>query len=274
MKEITKKLSSLSFAAWTVVALLLWCTLGSFLMGSSSFSEQVFRMNRMLLRDWLLQPQQGTLILKWWVVGLCAGMVVLGINLIFCTWNKFLRLVTRNRASAAKYIMLVVHILFGLVALGHFGCFMLGSRYENVRLAEGKAFDFGNAHRIRLERVHFVDDLRVLHLTHRDQTAADFHYRSNYADMVLIQGGREVDREKVFILKPMRFGAIQVTLKRFTLPGKRQGMKPGIVVTVSRNPVLTPFLIVYPFMILGIGVYLWITWHNPHGHTITTGSRG
>jgi len=274
VKEVTRKLSSLSFASWTVAALILWCALGIVLAGSKALSDQVFHMNEMILRDWLIRPQQGALLLKVWFLGLCAGMMVLGVNLVFCTWNKFVRLITRNRSGVSKYVMLVVHILFGLVALGHLGSFMLGYRYENIRLSEGEAFDFGSGLSIRLERVHFVDDLRVLQLTHRGQTAADFHYRSNYADMVLSRGGREVYRDRVFILDPMRFKAIQVTLKRFTSPRLRRSEKPGVVLVVSRNPVLTTFLLIYPFMIVGIGLFLGITWRKPHGSMINPKPAG
>ena len=41
--------------------------------------------------------------------------------------------------------------------------------------------------------------------------------------------------------------------------GKGRG-GPGVVLTVSRNPVLGGFLALYPIMILGMGAYLVVTW--------------
>ena len=260
MKEIARKLSSLSFAGWSVVALIVWCTLGIVLAGTEGFSNQLHGMNDIIIRDWLTSPQRGAFFWKVWFVGLCTAVVVLGINLIFCSWNKFASLIRVNRAGGSKYVMLAVHILFGLVALGHFGSFMLGYKYENIRLVEGQSFRFDRVFSIRLEDVHFVDDPRVLQMAYRDQTPANFHYRLNYGDMVLSKGGEEVYRGRVYVLKPIRFKTIQVTLKRFTLPRSPETESPGVVVVISRNPVLDVFFIAYPLMIAGIGIYLAMTW--------------
>ncbi len=268
MKRISRKLSSLSFTGWTVVALILWCTLGIVIAGSEGFRDQFHRMNDIILRDWLTRPQEGASLLKLWFVGMCAGMIVLGVNLVFCSWNKFLRLIRVNKGSRPRYIMLFVHILFGLVALGHFGSFMLGYRYENIRLGKGQSFAFDKGFSIKIERVHFIDDPRVLRMAHSDQSAADFHYRSNYADMVLNREAGEEYRGRAYILKPIRFKTMQVTLKRFTPARSRDGGTPGVVLVVSRNPVLNVFLILYPFMIVGIGIYLGMTWRNARGSVI------
>ena len=70
----------------------------------------------------------------------------------------------------------------------------------------------------------------------------------------------------------MRSKGIQVTLKKFTSPRAHgmdnKGGKPGVILVVSKNPVLGIFLAIYPLMILGIGFYLVMTWRLPYRNKV------
>jgi len=120
LKKITEQLSSLHYTTWTLIVLFLWFSWGIVLASSEHFSNGFRLMNTTLVRHWLATPDNGFFLLKFWFVGLCVVVAFLGINLVFCSWNKFLRFI-RIRFNGPKFIMLVVHILFGLIALGHFG---------------------------------------------------------------------------------------------------------------------------------------------------------
>ena len=267
MKKISDQLSSLHFATWTLVVLLLWFVWGILLAGSETFSKGFYLMNGTIVRHWLTEPDNGFFLLKLWFIGLCVAVAFLGINLVFCSWNKILRFII-TRFNGPKVLMLVVHILFGLVALGHFCGFMLGYRHDAVRLSEGQMFRFEDGHEVRITKIHFMDDPSVLKKSKRELTRDEFHHRSNYAEVVLSKQGREICRGRVYMLKPMRSKNIQVTLKRFTPPRARsgdiKGGKPGVIFVISKNPVSGVFLIIYPLMIVGIGIYLMMTWRLPY----------
>ena len=264
MKRISDQLSSLHFTTWTVVVLFLWFTWGILLAGNEVFSREFLLMSSAPLRHWIVDPLQGTFLIKFWFVGLCLVMVVLSVNLIFCSWTKILRII-RVRLSGSKLLMLIIHIVFGLVALGHFGSFMLGYRHEGIRLGQGQTFCFEDDYKLTVTKVHFIDDPMVFNKSRRELTADQFHYRSNFAEVVLSRNQQEAHRDRIYILKPLRHGNIQITLKRFIPLSKNSRLSsndksPGVMFVVSKNPVVWIFLTLYPLMIIGIMIYLVMTW--------------
>ena len=271
MKKITEKLSSLHFTTWTLIVLFIWFSWGIVLASFENFSEGFRLMNSTLLRHWFSDPDNGFLLLKFWFVGLCVVAVLLGINLVFCSWNKIFKFI-RVRLNGPKLIMLVVHVIFGLVALGHFGGFMLGYKHDNVRLHEGQSFFFQNGHEVKVTKIYFSDDPSILKKSRNNLTRDEFHYRLNFAEIVLSREGRGICRDRTYMLKPMRIKGIQVTLKRFTPPRAQgsgdKGGKPGVVLVISKNPVLSIFLVFYPLMIVGIGIYLMMTWRLPYRNKV------
>ena len=80
----------------------------------------------------------------------------------------------------------------------------------------------------------------------------------------MAEEGREIRRQKISFLTPLRFGTLQVTLRGFTA-----GPDPKVVLAISNNPTLRFFLTLYPLMIVGMGLHLAITWKKTP-HVITT----
>ncbi len=266
MKVLSEKLSSLAFTTVVLVALVFWLTWGILMAGSAAYVDRFGLMNSRLVRDWLLDPEGGSGLLKFWFAGLCFVVALLGVNLVFCSWKKILRIM-RVKFSKSKLLMFAIHMVFGLVALGHFGSFMLGYRYERVLLGEGESFNFRGGYGLKVEQVHFVDNPAVLKQSPRYLRSGEFHYRRNFADIVLSRNGSEISRDRIYILKPARHQGVQITLSRFTPP---KGMKgtgkegtPRVVFVVTKNPVLTAFLVTYVAMIAGMVIYLGITWRSP-----------
>ncbi|MGD9106498.1 MAG: hypothetical protein PVJ87_06670, partial [Desulfobacterales bacterium] len=139
MKKVFEQLASLYFTTIILAVLILWFTWGILLAQSNTFEHEFYVMNSTLAFDWFLQTQGLSLLLKFWFVGLCMAMVVLAINLVFCSWVKILKII-RIKLVMNKLVMLIIHIIFGVVALGHFGSFFLGYRYEDVTLQQGQSF--------------------------------------------------------------------------------------------------------------------------------------
>lgn len=264
LSKITEHLSSLNFAAWTLVVLFVWFVWGLVFAADKDFFNGLKQMNSILVRDWLMDPGQGLAYLKIWFVGLCLVMVVMGVNLVFCSWNRILRIM-RNRFSGAKLFMLVVHVIFGLVALGHFGGFMLGYKYDDVALKKRGVFSFEQGFDLRVRDVHFMDDPQVLKKSRREIMRDEFHHERNFAEVALFQGGQKLLHDRIYLLKPLRYGNVQITLKQFLPPDEAdeafKGL-PGVKFAISCNPVLKVFLIIYPMMILGIGIHLSMTWRR------------
>lgn len=269
MKRIPERLASFHLTTWTLVLLLLWFVWGIFLVRSEGFRKGFELMNSLLVREWLMSPESGYPLLKFWFVGLCLVMVLLGINLVFCSWYKIVRII-KIRFSGAKLFMLIVHVIFGLVALGHFGGFMLGYRQENIRIGEGQTVRTRDGYEVKVTGIHFIDDLGVLKKSRRELMRDEFHYRSNFIEVMLGREGKEMLRERVYMLRPLRFKDMQITLKRFTLSssrgeGKKGDGKAGALIAVSKNPVLSIFLTLYPLMIIGILIHLAMTWNPGSG---------
>jgi hypothetical protein len=268
LSRILEKVSSLHITIWNLVALLLWTGWGMLMASQDAYTKGFNRMNSVLLRDWLFSGKSGSGVLKVWFIGLCVLMILLGINLIFCSWEKIFRII-RARFNGAKFYMLIVHCIFGLVALGHLGGLMLGYKHNDIQLGEGKKYSFGDGYEIEVKDINFVSDPKVLYKTKKFLTRDNFDYRANSAEVVLYKNGEELSRKDLFIYDPMGYKDMQVTLKNFIVSPEAEGektalnSKPWVSMAVSRNPVLRFFLVLYPLMIAGIFIHLILTWRSP-----------
>jgi hypothetical protein len=253
INKFNATLSSLRLTTITIVGLIIWFLWGIFLARSEILNNGFHIMNSLLVRDWLISHQTGFQILKLWFVGLCLLTTILGINLILCTWTKFYKII-RIRKSSSNLFILFIHVIFGLVAMTHFGMFMLGSKYDDVRIGENQSFNFNNDYKITVLKVSFKDDPAILEKSKPNLYQNRFNPHSNFAEIVLKQKGKELIRDKVYFLKPLNYGNIQITAKRF--------IKPDAVLIISNNPLKYIFLITYPLMIICTGIYLVMTWQN------------
>ncbi|MBN1930253.1 MAG: hypothetical protein JW786_01415 [Desulfobacterales bacterium] len=265
MNKVAERLSSLNFAVWTLITLLLWFVWGIILAKNENFFSAFRQMNSILVRDWLLESGQGLNQLKFWFIGLCIVMFAMGVNLVFCSWNRILKIM-RHRFNGPKLFMLIVHMVFGFVALGHLGGFMLGYRYGDLQLEKDGVFSFEQGFSLKVTDVHFEDDPKVLEKSRRELMRNEFHYERNFVEVALFQKEQLLLQDRVYLLKPLLYGNLQITLKQFLLPKddvKTSGGLPDVMFSVSSNPVLKVFLIIYPIMILGIAIHLIMTWRQP-----------
>lgn len=270
MSKATEKLSSLNLTMWVLVFLILWVGLGLYLAGAESYTEAFREMNNMLIREWLFSEKTGAGFLKIWFVILCAAMGLMGINLIFCSWTKIFRIMM-SKFNGPKLFMLIVHVVFGFVALGHLGGLMLGFEHNNIRLGEGNKFAFEDGYEVEVKSVHFVGDPKALTKSRRDITREDLDYKQSCAEVVLRRNGDEVAKDSVYLLRPLNYKDIHVTLRNFVPSGDfKQGGnetgRPRVMFTVSRNPVLKIFLTFYPLMIAGIFIHLVMTWKGKNNN--------
>jgi hypothetical protein len=277
MKKASEQLASLYVTTIILVVLILWFTWGILLAQSNTFEHEFYVMNSTLASAWFSPTQGLSLVLKFWFVGLCMVMAVLAINLVFCSWLKILKII-RIKLIMNKLVMLIIHTVFGVVALGHFGSFFLGYRYENVTLQQGQSFALKDGHILNLTNVHFVDNPLVLRKSPKELSPDEYHHDANFSEVTLSRNGKQVTSGQIFFLKPLIYKNIQVTLKRFTPPkGKTGGnyalRKSGVKLVVSKNPVKCLVFFLFPVMIVGIGVYMIMTWRQPENKNATQQTR-
>jgi hypothetical protein len=273
MKKVSEQLASLYVTTIILVVLILWFTWGILLAQSNTFEHEFYVMNSTLASAWFSQTQGLSVLLKFWFVGLCLVMAVLAINLVFCSWIKILKII-RIKLIMNKLVMLIIHIVFGAVALGHFGSFFLGYRYENVTLQQGQSFALNDGYILNLTNVHFVDNPLVLRKSPKELSADEYHHDVNFSEVTLSRDGKQVTSGQIYFLRPLIYKDIQVTLKRFTpSKGKTGGnhalRKPGVKLVVSKNPVKFLVFSLFPVMIVGIGVYMIMTWQQPENKNAT-----
>lgn len=262
MMRWPEKLSSLTLTLQTLIALTAWFTFGVVLASSDRYFSGFRSMNSQLIKDWLAAPSGNILLLKYWFAGLCLFTLLLGVNLGFCSWQRMLR-VLQHRFDTARLLLLFVHLLFGLLALGHFCSFMFGFETDGLRLGENQTWQAPNNRVLKITDITFVDDPRVLLKSKRDILPEEFHYRLNKVEIALFDHEREVFRGKTRLLEPLSHQGMQITLKRFALPrsqAKTIGAKPVAVLNVSSNPVIGAILALYPLMIIGMAIHLVVTW--------------
>jgi len=277
MKKISEQLASLYVTTIILVVLILWFAWGILLAQSNTLSHEFDVMNSTLAPAWFSRTQGLSLLMKLWFVGLCVEMAVLAINLVFCSWVKILKII-RIKLIMNKLVMLIIHIVFGVVALGHFGSFFLGYRYENVTLQQGQSFVLNDGYILSVKDVHFVDNPLVLEKSPKELSPEDYHHGDNFSEVALSRKGKQLTSGRIYFLRPLIYKNIQVTLKRFTPPkGKTGGnpalQKPGVKLVVSKNPVKCLVFFLFPVMIVGIGVYMIMTWRQPKNKNATQKTR-
>jgi len=217
MRKISEQLASLYVTTIILVVLILWFAWGILLAQSNTLAHEFDVMNSTLAHAWFSRTQGLSLLMKLWFVGLCVVMAVLAINLVFCSWVKILKII-RIKLIMNKLIMLIIHIVFGVLALGHFGSFFLGYRYENVKLQQGQSFALKDGYILNLTNVYFVDNPLVLRKSPKELSPEEYHHDANFSEVTLSRNGKQVTSGQIYFLRPLTYKDIQVTLKRFTPP--------------------------------------------------------
>ena len=263
MKRISEHMSSFHYTTWNLIVIFFWFLWASIIASMDQFSRDFHSMNTHLIRHWLFSSPGEFFLLKFWFVGLCILVGVLGLNLLFCSWNKIIKII-KARFNFPKTFMLLAHILFGIVAISHFAGFMLGFKQPNICLRENQAHLLQNGYKVKVTSINFVDDVSVLNKSKKKLTQDNYHYRLNFVDVTVSSNGGKCFKGRVFELTPLRVNELQVTLKKFIPPPSRakagKNNKPGVIISVSENPALDIFLIAYLLMIVVIAIYMLMTW--------------
>jgi len=142
---------------------------------------------------------------------------------------------------------------------------IMGEKYESSVMFPGQIRDLGGRYSLRMDSLVFLDDPALLRLSKHDKhlkmTRGVFHLKGNHAILTLQKDGRTIERSTAGILAPFDHGSLHIVLKTFIL-GKKNN-KLGALIIIVRNPLATPFFIIYALMIITLAWYVFITWKKP-----------
>ena len=139
-----------------------------------------------------------------------------------------------------------------------------GHKQDNIQLCPGQSHLFGDNYRIDMVDVTFADDLKFLTMKRKESrhlmTRKNIHPTLNYADIALFQNDSKLDSQRVFMLHPMRYKSIRVTVTKFIARRQNGQQTVGVNLSVTRN-IFTPFFFtVYALMIITLACFVAITW--------------
>lgn len=253
-------LSSLRLTFYNLLALILWMGAGVVL--SRSHEAAFDRMNEMPILDWMGNTMSHSPLPVAWLLVLCMIASILLVNALCCTFSRQLAL-ARKLKKGKPWLFFILHCLFILVLACHGLILVAGDKQGRIYLSPGMSYVFG-PYRILAEEVVIGDDPKLLSAPGKTQrsrmTRDNIGLHNNYVRLGLFRNGLAVADKPVYMLSPMRYKTLQVTLVEFSQnPGQ---LSPGVILTITDSPLNPVFFLVYGIMILALAGFTMLTWHQ------------
>ncbi len=262
-----KLFTSLKFTFWIIVAISAWLITGA-AMTSAGFKQAFLEMNDMLVLDWLIYEASNEPLVFLWFVILCFLAALLGINFIFCTVLTLFRLLKFRNFSLRTIILLSLHIACIAIVLLHATGLVAGFKQGYIKAFKDDIIDLPSGYQVVITDIIYENDIDLLKSRVENQSKIrysrdNFSIGVNCAEVVLLRHGKVIGEGKTYYMKPFRADGIWVTLESFQFSLKRQHSGIGVRLTVAKNPVLMPFIIVYALVVFLLFFYTAISWGNP-----------
>jgi len=261
MKKIIKFLSSLKLTAILVIMLVIILLTGGFLTRWDSIYCGFKEMNNLITLDWFLNNEShNTAILIWFII-LCVTAVLFGINMILCSFDNLLKVFTKKR-NFRNISLFVIHIVFIIILSMHALVLVIGYKQGGIVLTENETYKLKDGYELKLEEIKFIDNKALLKgdkKSHRlEMTLDSFHYKENYAGLVLFKDNIEIVRGEAYIFQPIFGEGFQITLDKFIMD--KNTKQPAVIITVAKNPLTWIFFVFYGLGILTMLAYLVVRW--------------
>jgi len=257
-QSIVTSLASTRLCFYLLAVLIAWLLGGIFLDAYHGTRDAIFQMNNLLILDWLIDPEPSDWRVIIWFVGFCIINGLLFINLICCTAISMQHL-SWNRCGIKKLALLTIHILMALIMLGHVADMVVGYKYSHIKLTPGKSYPLPDGYCVRLDHVTYKPSLDILTMKRHDArkllTREKFKIKENYSKITVTQKNQILFTDNVFMLAPLNYNGLRITLNKFFLAKKKTEKTVGAVITLARNPVHEIFFIIYALMIVTLIVY-------------------
>lgn len=252
-----QKLSSIKFAFYNLVFLVLLMSAGIYL--SHQYPAEFQEMNDIVLIKWLKFAVADTPVLAVWFILLCLNACLLFVNAFFCTALRQLQAAIKSGVMK-KWLFFVLHCLFIVVLVCHGLILVVGSKQSNLTLYPNDTIVFEEDYKIAVTDIVFKDDIIILKLDKNEQrsrmTRKNIHRKQNFAQISLYKSSTLIESKKVYMLSPLRHGAVQITVTQFVAKQINQQDQVGVTLTITRNYLNMFFFVIYGLMILTLGGYL------------------
>jgi hypothetical protein len=278
IKRTIDRIAALSVTFYLLAALIGWLAVGIALSRMQGTGELLKQMNQELVLDWLLGAGPADWPIVAWFLILCLLNALLFANLLFCSATQLAgRLFSRGRPNRPKAALLfLIHILVLLILLGHLANLAVGSKSAHMRFAPGASRTLENGYRLHLEAVHYAPPVKYLkmdpHEARSRLSREKFDIHENYARIRVTRNGSESAAGRVFLLSPLKKGALRVTLNRFFLAEDSAEPSVGAVLTFAVNPIHEAFFMAYAALIGSLLLYLLVQ-REPRGGGPAPGGR-
>jgi hypothetical protein len=255
-------LSSMRFAFWSIVVLIAWFLLGAILYKTDAFAGTFHSMNDQMILDWLMQYARADEFVLIWFIGLCICALAVSLSFAFCSATTLLKNVLKLKNKLSSSLLFVMHFMFILIVLFHALSMVVGFKYGYRKAFSGETIVFPGDYRLLVDSVYFVNDPAVLKdkksYSKIRMTKENFSIGENSIDVSLYKGDKLIGHGQSYFLKPMVVNDIRITIEKFFLAENGRASEVGVVLCLSRNPLLWPFFIVYGLSVLLLAVYAFI----------------
>lgn len=245
------------------------CTLVGLLLGGITIytvfngKTDIEAMNHTIIWHWFAASWKDNILLTLWLILITTTAAVLFINLVLCTFTKQLKSALKIK-TVQKWLFFTLHFFFIIVLACHGLSMVTGHKTSSLVLYQGDEVLFQNRYKIKINTVSFKDDPALLQMAPRksrkEMTRNTFHIKSNFADISLFDRSTLVLKKKLFILHPVKWNGLQITLSKFTAEKNRAHPRPGIDITITRDTLKHVFFTAYGLLILTMAGFTLATW--------------
>jgi hypothetical protein len=261
-------LSSMKFAFWSILALILWFFAGVAFASQGEYKKAFAKMNDLLILDWFFSESFNNIPVLLWFSGLCISGGIVLISFVFCTWTTLRKPLTLKKNRLKSWLMFSLHIVFILIVLFHVLSMIMGFKYGYQKAFDQTILEFDNGYAVHVHEIQFVNDTEVLKSKESHSkirlSKENFSIDENYVDISLFKENEFLARGKTFFLKPFVFNNIHITIENFFVDNKNDNEKIGVRLVVARNPVHVPFFIMYAVAIVLILFWTVLTWKESY----------
>ncbi|MEW6439389.1 MAG: hypothetical protein AB1640_00490 [bacterium] len=293
---MTKLIRLLGSLEWTLILMVLvcvWFAVGGILAVSSQYGNTVRALNDQLaarslselphLEDPIWSPYfnwtqiQKDMVaglphpertVRAWLWGAFILALLLGVNLILATWDWVVDLF-RRRLDLRRYLLLGMHVLFGVVLAGHLASAALGfKKVGQVPVRVGERIEFLNRYALSVDRVETIEQKDGTgNAAGKAWMTPDLFVRQPVRVLfTLYDNGEAVHSGEVAAYHSDAFDGMQIHLAPFSFRSQVShdftGRGVGPQVVISRNPGVPIMLLFQPIWILVLLVYVLVTFRS------------
>lgn len=266
-----QKIASIKFTFCCLSSLIGSLLIGVFLTFDTHHVAALKSLSLQLPLTWLFNESDSDVVIATWFIAVCLIAGIFFIHIICCILTRFSRSF-QNGFYLRQWLFFSMHITFVVVMLCHGLSMILGYKLSDVRMFPGQTTRLDKSYILSISEVEFVDDPAILKASYENQrkmmTRDNIHRDKNYARIDLSNDDGTLSSGLIHMLRPHRFGSIQITLTDFFIPENRPDNPIGVKLVITKNPTIPFFVGAYGLMIISFIAFVILTWGEKRAETI------